>query len=111
MADNTEPLRPRLTGEDVLDARQLADLLHLPSSTVLDLARRGILPAHKLGRRWIFLHDEIETHIRAAPARSDMRSREQPPVQRAGDTARHRPKRYPEAVPATPTTGQSQLFA
>ena len=53
-----------LTREDVLDARQVADLLGLPPSTVLDYARRRILPARKLGRRWIFLRDEIETRLR-----------------------------------------------
>jgi hypothetical protein len=60
---------PRLTRDEVLDARQVADLLHLPASTVLDYARREILPAHKLGRRWIFLRDEIELRLRDAPGR------------------------------------------
>lgn len=56
---------PRLTREDVLDGRQVADLLHMPISTVLEYARRGLLPARKLGRRWIFLRDEIESAVRA----------------------------------------------
>jgi excisionase family DNA binding protein len=55
---------PRLTHEDVLDGRDVAELLNLPISTVLEYARRGLLPAHKLGRRWIFLRDEIEKAIR-----------------------------------------------
>lgn len=59
------PLRPRLTRDDVLDGRDVADLLHMPISTVLEYARRGLLPARKLGRRWIFLRDEIETAVRA----------------------------------------------
>lgn len=58
------PPRPKLTREDVLDGREVAELLHLPISTVLEYARRGLLPAHKLGRRWIFLHDEIEAAVR-----------------------------------------------
>ena len=56
--------RPRLTREDVLDGREVADLLDLPVSTVLEYARRGLLPGHKLGRRWIFLRDEVEAAVR-----------------------------------------------
>jgi excisionase family DNA binding protein len=59
--------RPRLTREDVLDGRDVAELLHLPVSTVLEYARRGLLPGHKLGRRWIFLRDEIEVAVRSRP--------------------------------------------
>jgi excisionase family DNA binding protein len=61
------PTRPRLTHEDVLDGRDVAELLHLPVSTVLEYARRGLLPGHKLGRRWIFLRDEIEAAVRSRP--------------------------------------------
>ncbi len=61
------PLHPRLTREDVLDGRAVADLLHLPISTVLEYARRGLLPGRKLGRRWIFLRDEIEAAVRHRP--------------------------------------------
>ena len=42
-------------------------LLHLPISTVLEYARRGLLPGHKLGRRWIFLRDEVEAAVRRSP--------------------------------------------
>lgn len=59
--------RPRLTREDVLDGRGVAELLHLPISTVLEYARRGVLPGRKLGRRWIFLRDEIEAAVRSGP--------------------------------------------
>ncbi len=55
---------PRLTREDVLGGREVADLLDLPVSTVLEYARRGLLPGHKLGRRWIFLRDEVEATVR-----------------------------------------------
>ncbi len=61
------PTRPRLTREDVLDGREVAELLHLPISTVLEYARRGVLPGRKLGRRWIFLRDEVEEAVRQAP--------------------------------------------
>jgi excisionase family DNA binding protein len=58
--------RPRLTREDVLDGRDVAELLHIPISTVLEYARRGLLPARKLGRRWIFIRDEIEAAVRSS---------------------------------------------
>jgi hypothetical protein len=50
-----KPTRPHLTREDVLEVREVADVLHMPLSTIFDYARRGVLPGHKLGRRWIFL--------------------------------------------------------
>jgi excisionase family DNA binding protein len=59
----SSPRRP-LTREDVLDGRAVAELLHLPVSTVLEYARRGLLPGHKLGRRWVFLRDEVEAAVR-----------------------------------------------
>ena len=55
---------PPLTRDDVLDGRDVAELLHLPISTVLEYARRGLLPGRKLGRRWIFLRDEVEAAVR-----------------------------------------------
>jgi len=61
------PVRRPLTREDVLDGRAVADLLHLPRSTMLEYARRGLLPGHKLGRRWVFLRDEVEEVIRSGP--------------------------------------------
>jgi excisionase family DNA binding protein len=61
------PDRRPLTRDDVLDGRDVAELLHLPISTVLEYARRGLLPGHKLGRRWIFLRDEIAAAVREQP--------------------------------------------
>jgi excisionase family DNA binding protein len=80
MASRATPERPRLTREDVAAAREVADLLGLPLSTVFDFARRGLLPGHKLGRRWIFLHDELEASLRRAPRTSVLRSKSPPPL-------------------------------
>jgi excisionase family DNA binding protein len=93
----------------VLDARQVAELLHLPISTALDFARRGVLPAHKIGRRWIFLRDEIEIGVRDAPNRSAV-SRPQPPGQITPTKTDRHIKRYPEAVPSNAASVQTQLF-
>ena len=103
-------VRPRLTRDEVLDAHQVADLLHMPPSTVLDYARRALLPAHKLGRRWIFLRDEIEARVRRAPSRSYTIPGAQPPGGARRTSTRNRPKRYPKAVPSRGSREPPTLF-
>ena len=76
-----EPERRQLTRDDVLNGREVAELLHLPASTVREFARRGVLPAHRLGRRWGFIHDEVAAALRAAPQFAPPR---QPSVVAAG---------------------------
>jgi excisionase family DNA binding protein len=41
----------------------VAELLAIPRSTVHELARRGDLPARRIGRRWLFLRDRIAAAI------------------------------------------------
>jgi excisionase family DNA binding protein len=53
-------LRRRLTADDVMTARDVALLLHAPVSTVEDWARRGILPSVKIGRRRLYIRQNIE---------------------------------------------------
>jgi excisionase family DNA binding protein len=50
----------RLTADDVLRGRDVALLLHVPVSTVEDWARRGLLPSVKIGRRRLYIREEIE---------------------------------------------------
>ena|GEM_PF-1687475 len=50
----------RLTADDVMLAREVAGLLHAPVSTVEDWARRGILPSVKIGRRRLYIREQIE---------------------------------------------------
>src|SRR5205807_9343411 len=57
--------RVGLTRDEVMTAREVADLLHLPVSTVYELARRGELPAHRLGRTWRFLRPRLEEMLGA----------------------------------------------
>lgn len=52
--------RRGLTRDEVMTAREVADLLALPVSTVYELARRGELPACRLGRTWRFLRPRLE---------------------------------------------------
>jgi excisionase family DNA binding protein len=51
----------RLTADDVMLAHEVAGLLHAPVSTVEDWARRGILPSVKIGRRRLYIREQIET--------------------------------------------------
>ena len=55
----------RLTRFDVMTAREVGELLGLPASTVYDLARRGLLPGHRVGRAWRFIRSEVEARLRA----------------------------------------------
>jgi excisionase family DNA binding protein len=50
----------RLTADDVMIAREVAELLHAPVSTVEDWARRGILPSVKVGRRRLYVRQSVE---------------------------------------------------
>lgn len=49
-----------LTRDEVMTAREVADLLKMPVSTIYELARRGDLPASRLGRTWRFLRPRLE---------------------------------------------------
>jgi len=49
-----------LTRDEVMTAREVADLLRMPTSTVYELARKGVLPARQLGRTWRFLRPRVE---------------------------------------------------
>ncbi len=55
--------RGRLTADDVLTGRDVARLLHAPVSTVEDWARRDILPSVKIGRRRLYIRQQIETAL------------------------------------------------
>jgi excisionase family DNA binding protein len=57
--------RVALTRDEVMTASEVAELLHLPVSTVYHLARRGELPAKRLGRTWRFLRPRIERLLEA----------------------------------------------
>jgi excisionase family DNA binding protein len=50
----------RLAAADVMTGREVAALLHAPVSTVEDWARRNILPSVKIGRRRLYIRQNIE---------------------------------------------------
>ena len=57
------PARRELSRTDVLSTSEVAELLGIPRSTVDELARRGDLPARRVGRRWLFLRDRLAAAI------------------------------------------------
>jgi excisionase family DNA binding protein len=99
LPNDAKTARRPLTREDVLDIREVAELLHVPRSTIFEYARRGVIPGRKLGRRWVFLRDELDAAVRALPRAEGAPPASQPPVSRPSPRARRPPKRYPEAVP------------
>lgn len=65
ITESSEPISARggaafLTRDEVMTAREVAELLRMPTSTVYELARRGVLPARRLGRTWRFLRPRLE---------------------------------------------------
>lgn len=48
----------------LMDAAQAAALLNVPPSTVMDLARRAVLPSIKVGRHRRFLRADLEAWLR-----------------------------------------------
>jgi excisionase family DNA binding protein len=52
-----------LTAADVMTAREVAELLRMPQSTVEDLARRAVVPSRKIGRRRLFVRSRIEAML------------------------------------------------
>lgn len=62
----TEPeTRAMLTRTQILRARDVAALLHVPTSTIHEWARTGKLPSRKRGRHRLFILDEIQEWIHA----------------------------------------------
>jgi excisionase family DNA binding protein len=58
------PDAPRgLTRAEVMTAREVADLLGIPVSTVYYLARQGQLPHSRLGRTYRFLRPRLEAML------------------------------------------------
>jgi excisionase family DNA binding protein len=43
-----------------LEPYEVAELLKLRHSTVLDLSRRGVLPAFKIGKHWRYRRADLE---------------------------------------------------
>lgn len=56
----TEGHERPLTATEVLRAKDVSEILHVPVSTVHEWARTGVLPSRKRGRHRLFIRVEIE---------------------------------------------------
>lgn len=52
-----------LSAHDLLDTATAARLLGCTTGNVRDLARRGTLPAHRTGGRWLLEADAVHRHV------------------------------------------------
>ena len=55
----TQPTMMSTSSEDVLTVPEVAVYLKIPKATVYKLRREGKLPAHKVGKHWRFMRDEL----------------------------------------------------
>lgn len=55
--------------DELMTAEQVAALLLLPTSTVKDYARRGVLPSIKLGKHRRFVRSQVQSAIEALAQR------------------------------------------
>jgi hypothetical protein len=101
--------RPEPPGFDPTRSAAASDIGYRSLSTIVDYARRGVIPGHKLGRRWVFLHDELDAALRSAPCSLVSSPAPQPPGSQAPTRAKRTLKRYPRAVPYG-GSGQQRLL-
>lgn len=56
-----------LTASEVMTSAEIAEWLRETVKTVESWARAGRIPGHKIGKRWKFIHSEVEEALLAAP--------------------------------------------
>ncbi|HUT89817.1 MAG TPA: helix-turn-helix domain-containing protein [Thermoguttaceae bacterium] len=62
---------------DVLTIDELAEYLKISKSTLYKLVQEGALPGQKIGRRWRFHKDAIDSWLKNRPLSAELR-REEP---------------------------------
>ena len=61
---------------ETLDATDVSALLKAEPETILQLARRGILPGARIGKSWVFLRDDVLGFLRSQIAEETAERRE-----------------------------------
>jgi excisionase family DNA binding protein len=66
----------RLEDDEILTVEELCKFLKLHQRTIYKLAKKGIIPGRKVGKKWLFLRSEVikfleETNHLANEVRSD----------------------------------------
>jgi hypothetical protein len=67
---------------ETLDLKQAADYLKMHWQTLREQAKSGQVPGAKIGKQWVFIQDDLVTHIRSKYASARSRSQ----VQRIGES-------------------------
>ena len=67
---------------ETLDLKQAANFLNMHWQTLREKARNGEIPAAKISKRWVFIKEDLVSHIRSQYASSRSRSQ----VQHIGDS-------------------------
>ncbi|MGV3590885.1 MAG: helix-turn-helix domain-containing protein [Gammaproteobacteria bacterium] len=73
----TGGLRTVSEAPQTLDLYEAADYLKMHWQTLRAKAKRGEVPGAKLGKRWVFLADDLASHLRAHYSASRPRSQVQ----------------------------------
>ena len=53
-----------MIAEEVLTTKEAAQMLKISQITIRKLIREAELPAHKMGRKWVFLKTEVLDWVR-----------------------------------------------
>jgi len=48
-----------------LNLQQAAELLHIHPVTLQSRAKAGVIPGARIGRRWVFVEDDVLAYLRA----------------------------------------------
>ena len=64
MATNPKSMSTSL--EDILTVDDVAVYLKIPKATVYKLVRQEKIPAHKVGKHWRFVRDEVDGWLKCA---------------------------------------------
>ena len=73
-----------MASTEILEARQVADYLHLHIFTVHKLAREGKLPAFKIGHGWRFRKSALDEWIKSKEQISNKRQTKTAPSKKEG---------------------------
>jgi excisionase family DNA binding protein len=62
---------PTFSREDLLTPTEVAEVLRLRRTTVLDYMRRGVIPAFRVGRQWYSLRPRLDAHLASISDEAD----------------------------------------
>jgi excisionase family DNA binding protein len=93
-----------MSNVETLNAIQAAEVLFADAETVLELARKGVLPGTKIGKCWVFLREDVLSYLRSRVEQDTMARRNElaagpKPVGLQYEAPGDRRRRAPPALP------------